>query len=581
MDSNGWYFPSSYEDYKKGGCLLGLEAELEDAKISADLLVNQPLEHDNIPLPEQEEKPPETKRKKKKKWKKYNETFFDKYDLTPDVLGRGAHSLVTVAIEKETGKEYAVKAIEKYDGYDRSRVLREIDLLHFLRDCPNVLHLHDAEEETDDFYLVFEKMEGGTLLHTIENKKYFTEREASLVVKEIAGALKFLHDKGISHRDLKPDNILCVSKDSIVPVVICDFNLASGISMIGSVTTPDLYTPVGSAEYMAPEVVDAFVGDAAVYDKRCDLWSLGVILYIMLSGKPPFTADCEEDCDWEIGGACRQCQRILWHNISDCNYSFPEETWSHVSLEAKDLISNLLVKEVSRRYAVDDVLCHPWLTVASNNQLNTPEVLSKKKETGTSHLSNVLSEAVAFRRLISERQRTSDERKDGVLDRWSTPPRLGLSPPGKSSLAKRRSLKNRERIAGLDSPSTPPGISPTTDLQRIITDATRTFHLSMNTTPTQSPTTDAGQPIPASSKTGFHLNLDSSILDSENLTPRNTDNPFLSDMMASTPTGDGFMYREVTPTQANRHQDQIEEMSGVEDGLSRSARKKLDLSDAV
>lgn len=101
---------------------------------------------------------------------------------------------------------------------------------------------------------------------------------------------------------------------SISPIKICDFGLGSGIHLSSQyntpVTTPELLTPVGSAEFMAPEIVEAFIYDlqATVYDKRCDLWSLGVILYILLCGHPPFVGSCGEDCGWDRGEACQDCE---------------------------------------------------------------------------------------------------------------------------------------------------------------------------------------------------------------------------------------------------------------------------------
>jgi MAP kinase interacting serine/threonine kinase len=152
--------------------------------------------------------------------------------------------------------------------------------------------------------MVFEKMRGGPLLNHIQRKVCFTEQEASLVTRDIANALKFLHDRGIAHRDVKPgttfspifnksnskyfahaENILCTEMDKISPVKLCDLDLASkpfvnenGNRMRSVHSEPDLASPVGSAEFMAPEVVDAFVGEALKYDKRCDMWSLGVIM---------------------------------------------------------------------------------------------------------------------------------------------------------------------------------------------------------------------------------------------------------------------------------------------------------------
>ena len=141
----------------------------------------------------------------------------------------------------------------------------------------------------------------GQLLDHIQNRVKFTEKEASYVIRDLASALQFLHKKGIAHRDLKPENVLCEYEDQLCPVKLCDFDLGSGIkfnsqSQFGSpISTPALLTPVGSAEFMAPEVVEAFMDDSErdlAYDKRCDLWSLGIIMYILLCGYPPFSGNC-------------------------------------------------------------------------------------------------------------------------------------------------------------------------------------------------------------------------------------------------------------------------------------------------
>lgn len=119
---------------------------------------------------------------------------------------------------------------------------------------------------------------------------------------------------GIAHRDLKPENILCVDPVELTPVKLCDFDLGSGIKLnpVDGSATPQLLTPVGSADFMAPEVVDAFVGSPDsnyhYYDKRCDLWSLGVVAYILLCGYPPFYGNCGANCGWESGNACPECQ---------------------------------------------------------------------------------------------------------------------------------------------------------------------------------------------------------------------------------------------------------------------------------
>jgi len=166
---------------------------------------------------------------------------------------------------------------------------------------------------------------------------------------------------------------LCTDADRVSPVKLCDLDLASKPSMkkgglrksraLQSVASePDLASPVGSAEFMAPEVVDTFLGDALKYDKRCDLWSLGIIVYILLCGYTPFYGECDrENCGWDQGQPCNDCQDNLFHRIQQGDFEFPDEDWANISSEAKDLISHLLVKNVRDRYTADDVLNHPWI----------------------------------------------------------------------------------------------------------------------------------------------------------------------------------------------------------------------------
>lgn len=117
---------------------------------------------------------------------------------------------------------------------------------------------------------------------------------------------------------------------------------------------------------MAPEVVDLFVGESNYYDKRCDLWSLGVIAYILLCGYPPFSGNCEQDCGWNRGENCRTCQELLFESIQEGRFSFPDSEWQDVSEEAKDLIRGLLVKEAPKRLSATAVLEHPWIRITDD-----------------------------------------------------------------------------------------------------------------------------------------------------------------------------------------------------------------------
>ncbi|XP_077981044.1 MAP kinase-interacting serine/threonine-protein kinase 1-like isoform X2 [Glandiceps talaboti] len=397
-------------------------------------------------------------KKKKRKKKRHSEiipsTFEDFYHLTEEVLGEGAYACVKTCRNISTGEQYAVKMIEKKTGRSRGRVFKEIETAYYCQSQKNILQLIEFFEDENRFYLVFEKMNGGDLLSHIKKKKTFTEQEAALAVKDIASALRFLHNKGIAHRDLKPENILCEYTDKVSPIQICDFDLGSGLTMNSTqntpVTTPELLTPVGSAEYMAPEVVDAFIGEATPYDKKCDLWSLGVILYILLSGKPPFYGQCGSDCGWERGEACIGCQDTLLNSIQEGTYDFPEKEWGHISHAAKDLISRLLVRNAHLRYSADQVLRHPWVNQAPTNPLSTPNVLQRNNS--AKDLAQFAAEAVAYGRLVAQHQEhmsMSTEWQNIVEeDEESPPPSFGLSPPGESALAKRRAKVNNSKSSG-------------------------------------------------------------------------------------------------------------------------------------
>uniref|UniRef100_A0A182NFR4 non-specific serine/threonine protein kinase n=1 Tax=Anopheles dirus TaxID=7168 RepID=A0A182NFR4_9DIPT len=310
------------------------------------------------------------RRKKRASSSMQSSCFQELYKLTGEVLGEGAYASVQTCINIYTELEYAVKIIDKIPGHARARVFREVETFHHCQGHPNILQLLEFFEDDEKFYLVFEKINGGPLLTRIQENVCFSEYDAAQIIKEIASGLDFLHKKGIAHRDLKPENILCVYPDKLCPIKICDFDLGSGIKFTTNISsptaTPQLLTPVGSAEFMAPEVVDLFVGESNYYDKRCDLWSLGVIAYILLCGYPPFSGNCEQDCGWNRGENCRTCQELLFESIQGGRYCFPDSEWQDVSEEAKDLISGLLVKEAPKRLSATAVLEHPWIRISDD-----------------------------------------------------------------------------------------------------------------------------------------------------------------------------------------------------------------------
>jgi MAP kinase interacting serine/threonine kinase len=360
------------------------------------------------------------KKKKRRTADSYSDiSFNDKYKLTEELLGTGAHGVVKTCRDRLTKQEYAVKIISKARHPNRTRVFKEIDIYYHCRGCENILSIIDFLEDDDYFYLVFQKMEGGPLLNHIMKRGRLTEREASLIVRDIANGLNFLHSKGMSHRDLKPENILVERADSLIPIKLCDFDLGSAIRLNSNkttpISTPELSTPVGSVEFMAPEVVDAWTsleGSLQMYDKRCDLWSLGVIIYIMLSGYPPFYGTCGHTCGWTKGEECEQCQSLLFERIQDGEFDFPDKDWKFISDGAKDLIKRLLVRDASLRLTAAEVLQHPWVKnsqlLDDERPLNTPELL--QRHDSIRRLESFTKDALSITKMIEERKRMTHYR---------------------------------------------------------------------------------------------------------------------------------------------------------------------------
>uniref|UniRef100_A0A3B3BGS4 non-specific serine/threonine protein kinase n=1 Tax=Oryzias melastigma TaxID=30732 RepID=A0A3B3BGS4_ORYME len=398
---------------------------------------------------------PDAKKRNKKKKRcratdSFSGRFEDVYRLQDEVLGEGAYARVQTCINLITNKEYAVKIIEKGPGHSRSRVFREVEMLYQCQGHRNILELVEFFEEEDKFYLVFEKLRGGSVLAQIHKRQRFSEQEASVIVHDIASALDFLHNKGMAHRDLKPENILCESADKISPVKICDFDLGSGIKLNSDsspISTPELLTPCGSAEYMAPEVVEAFSEEASIYDKRCDLWSLGVILYIMLSGYPPFVGRCGGDCGWEFGEPCHTCQNTLFESIQEGKYEFPEKEWAHISSSAKDLISKLLVRDAKNRLSARQVLQHPWVqgVIHFKNDFSPYRCVYScfflsYRTSCTRDLTFFADKAMAVNRQLAEQDDMEDQQQqqEAPFVVTASGSSMQLSPPSNSKLARRR-----------------------------------------------------------------------------------------------------------------------------------------------
>ncbi|CAG0915247.1 unnamed protein product [Notodromas monacha] len=270
----------------------------------------------------------------------------DKYELK-DLLGteltlkflfrfRGAFSQVKLAESKERPEQYyAVKIIDKRALKGKEDSLEnEIQVLRRLRH-PNIVQLVETFEDKNKVYLVMELVTGGELFDRIVEKGSYTEKDAADLMRQVLEAVHYMHEQGVVHRDLKPENLLYFSSDEESKIMISDFGLSkmedSGI----------MATACGTPGYVAPEVLAQ-----KPYGKAVDVWSIGVIAYILLCGYPPFYD--ENDAN-------------LFAQILKGEFEFDSPYWDDISDSAKDFIRMLMCVDVEKRYTCKDALSHPWI----------------------------------------------------------------------------------------------------------------------------------------------------------------------------------------------------------------------------
>ncbi|XP_029092461.1 death-associated protein kinase 2 isoform X1 [Monodon monoceros] len=275
----------------------------------------------------------------------------DFYDIGEE-LGSGQFAIVKKCREKSTGLEYAAKFIKKRQrqasrrGVCREEIEREVSILRQVLH-PNVITLHDVFENRTDVVLILELVSGGELFDFLAQKESLSEEEATSFIKQILEGVNYLHAKKIAHFDLKPENIMLLDKNIPIPhIKLIDFGLAHEIE--DGVEFKNIF---GTPEFVAPEIVN--------YEPlglEADMWSIGVITYILLSGASPFLGDTKQE---------------TLANITAVSYNFDEEFFSQTSELAKDFIRKLLVKETRKRLTIQEALRHPWIT--SKGEIRTPE----------------------------------------------------------------------------------------------------------------------------------------------------------------------------------------------------------------
>ena len=319
-----------------------------------------------------------TDKEKEKKPKGFSKSNFvgimkgnllDKYTVEKEI-GAGGYARCLLVKNKTTGQLYACKELQKNKLNNVASLKSEIQILIKL-DHPNIIKLYEIYENDNYIYLVMELCTGGELFDRIiqktEQGKQFTEKEVANIFQQMMSAINYCHSNKIVHRDLKPENLLLATQDENSPIKVIDF----GMSRIFN-NKQAMFDKVGTAYYISPEVLDGF------YDEKCDIWSAGVILYILLCGYPPFNGNDDDE---------------IFESIKKRKFVYPDAEWANISKEAKDLINKMLSDPLTRLTA-EQVLGHPWLVNQLNKNTKAKEIKLNFNTFKTYSGANKLSRAV-------------------------------------------------------------------------------------------------------------------------------------------------------------------------------------------
>ena len=261
-------------------------------------------------------------------------------------LGKGAYSEVFLAIHRTLGFQRCVKVTKKKGlggSQENEVILEEVQILKQI-DHPHIMRVYEYYQDAQNIYVISEYLSGGELFDRIVASKYFTEAKAKSLMHKLLSAVSYLHKKGIVHRDLKPENICFESKDENAEIKIIDFGTSKKLKQ-----NEILKTKLGTAYYIAPEVLNNS------YDAKCDIWSSGVIFYILMCGYPPFNAKTDDE---------------IFKKILKGTFVFPDEEWKKVSPDAKKFIQRMLTVKPADRPNADELLKDPWFAVSPSKELD-------------------------------------------------------------------------------------------------------------------------------------------------------------------------------------------------------------------
>ncbi|XP_028391702.1 serine/threonine-protein kinase H1 homolog [Dendronephthya gigantea] len=299
---------------------------------------------------------------------KVNAYVEKKYNIIASI-GKGEFGHVLRVEHRQTKIPYAIKIIdisqdlkEKANSQSELRILSKVQHKYVIR-------LYDVIQTPHRLYLVMDLATGGELMDRICLLGKFDECDATSVLSMILEGLRYLHSIGITHRDLKPQNILYYHPGNDSKIIITDFGLSAMRDRTSNPASYLMKTDCGTIEYMAPEVITR-----ALYTNAVDMWSMGVIAYIVLSGRLPFP----------LNGNILSTLRM----ICFCKYSFDGEPWNDISDDAKDFITSLLVFDASKRLTAHDALEHKWIKTKEHGKLNLQRSISSNWNDSSVSLKN-------------------------------------------------------------------------------------------------------------------------------------------------------------------------------------------------
>lgn len=321
-----------------------------------------------------------------------------------EVIGEGGFGRVTRVSRKETGAERACKTVnlKKIGQQETEKLLNEVEILKSL-DHPNITKIYDVFRENNKLHIIQELCCGGDLFDKIMEKGFFSENRAAMYMLDIVSAVMHCHERGIVHRDIKPENILLESSDPNSRVKVIDFGTSVHFR-----PNEKMKEIIGTSYYMAPELLQGN------YNEKCDVWSCGVILYILLSGIPPFNGRSDSDI--------REC-------ILDSDLNFSGEIWKFVSKEARKLLGKMLKKNPKKRPSIQEVFNDPWLqthgrnvcpdTVFEGEYLKNLAAFNVQNELQRATMSYIVSNLLTKEETHQVEQvfRALDENGDGKLSR--------------------------------------------------------------------------------------------------------------------------------------------------------------------